>query len=42
MIKGFYPALYDRALEPHEWLQAYLLTYAERDARGLAAIQDLV
>ena len=41
MIKGFYPALYDRALEPHEWLQAYLITYAERDARGLAAIQDL-
>jgi len=41
MVKGFYPALYDRALEPHEWLQAYLVTYAERDARGLAAIQDL-
>ena len=41
IIKGFYPALYDRALEPHEWLQAYLITYAERDARGLAAIQDL-
>ncbi len=41
MVKGFYPALYDRALEPHEWLQAYLVTYAERDARGLTAIQDL-
>ena len=41
MVKGFYPALYDRVLEPHEWLQAYLVTYAERDARGLAAIQDL-
>ncbi len=41
MVKGFYPALYDRALEPHEWLQAYLVTYAERDARALAAIQDL-
>ena len=41
MVKGFYPALYDRALEPHEWLQAYLMTYAERDARALAAIQDL-
>jgi predicted AAA+ superfamily ATPase len=41
MVKGFYPALYDRPLEPHEWLQSYLVTYAERDARGLAAIQDL-
>ena len=41
MVKGFYPALYDRPLEPSEWLQSYLVTYAERDARGLAAIQDL-
>jgi predicted AAA+ superfamily ATPase len=41
MVKGFYPALYDRPLDPSEWLQSYLVTYAERDARGLAAIQDL-
>lgn len=41
MVKGFYPALYSRQLEPYEWLQAYLITYAERDARQLAAIQDL-
>lgn len=41
MVKGFYPALYDRSLDPPEWLQSYLVTYAERDARGLAAIQDL-
>ena len=41
LVKGFFPAIYARALEPHEWLQAYLVTYAERDARQLAAIQDL-
>ena len=41
MVKGFYPALYSRALEPYEWLNAYLVTYAERDARQLTAIQDL-
>lgn len=41
LVKGFYPALYSRSLEPFEWLQAYLVTYAERDARQLAAIQDL-
>ena len=41
LIKGFFPAIYARDLEPHEWLQAYLVTYAERDARQLAAIQDL-
>jgi uncharacterized protein len=41
LVKGFFPALYSRSLEPHEWLQGYLVTYAERDARQLAAIQDL-
>lgn len=41
LVKGFFPAIYARSLEPHEWLQSYLITYAERDARQLAAIQDL-
>ena len=41
LVKGFFPAIYSRDLAPHEWLQGYLLTYAERDARQLAAIQDL-
>jgi predicted AAA+ superfamily ATPase len=41
IVKGFYPALYDRLLDPQEWLQSYLVTYAEWDARALAAIQDL-
>jgi uncharacterized protein len=41
LVKGFYPALYARAPDVYEWLHAYLVTYAERDARHLAAIQDL-
>ena len=41
LVKGFFPAVYARDLDPHEWLQAFLLTYAERDVRQLAAIQDL-
>ena len=41
LVKGFFPAIYSRSLEPHEWLQSYLVTYAERDARQLAAVQDL-
>lgn len=41
LVKGFFPAIYARDLDPHEWLQAFLLTYAERDVRQLAAIQDL-
>ncbi len=43
LVKGFFPALYatTRSLDAHEWLQSYVVTYAERDARQLAAIQDL-
>ena len=41
MLCGFYPALYDRDVLPGDWLQNYLLTYAERDARQLSAIHDL-
>ena len=41
LVKGFFPAIYSRALDPFEWLHAYLITNAERDARQLAAIQDL-
>jgi uncharacterized protein len=39
--RGFYPALYSRALEPFDWLQSYITNYAERDARQLSVIQDL-
>lgn len=41
LVKGGFPAVCSRSLEPFEWLQAYLITCAERDARQLAAIQDL-
>ena len=41
LVKGFFPAIYSRTVDPSEWLQGYLVTYAERDARQLAAIQDL-
>ncbi len=41
LLKGFYPALYARAVTAYDWLQSYIVTYAERDARQLSAIQDL-
>ena len=41
LIKGFFPAVYARSLDAHEWLHSYVVTYAERDVRQLAAIQDL-
>lgn len=41
LVKGFFPAIYSRPVDHSEWLQGYVVTYAERDARQLAAIQDL-
>ena len=41
LVKGFFPAIYARDLDPHDWLHGYLMTHAERDARQLAGIQDL-
>jgi len=40
LVQGFFPALHARDVDAHEWLQSYLITYVERDARQLAAIQD--
>lgn len=41
LTQGFFPAIYSRPLQAFEWLHAYLVTYAERDARQLTAIHDL-
>jgi uncharacterized protein len=41
LVKGFFPAIYSRDLSAHDWLHAYIVTYAERDARQLSTIQDL-
>jgi uncharacterized protein len=41
LARGFYPAVHDRDLDAREWLESYLVTYAERDVRQLAQIQDL-
>ena len=41
LVNGFFPAIHARNLDAHEWLQSYLVTYAERDARQLSAIADL-
>jgi predicted AAA+ superfamily ATPase len=41
LLKGGYPALYDRALSPHDWFSNYVATYVERDVRQILAVQDL-
>lgn len=39
---GGYPRIYDRQLDPAQWLSAYVGTYVERDVRTLTRIGDLV
>jgi predicted AAA+ superfamily ATPase len=35
MVKGQYPPLYDRDVDPQDWYQAYIETYLERDVGSL-------
>lgn len=41
ILKGFYPALYDRELDPYTYYSQYIATYVERDARLVKNIQNL-
>ncbi len=41
LTNGFYPALFDRKIDSSLWIDSYISTYLERDARQLAAISDL-
>jgi predicted AAA+ superfamily ATPase len=41
LLKGFYPPIYDRSLEPSVWYSNYVRTYVERDVRQMVQIRDL-
>jgi uncharacterized protein len=41
MLRGGYPALYARALNPSRWLADYTMSYLERDVRQITQVQDL-
>ena len=41
LLRGGYPALYDRELLPGDWFPNYVTTYLERDVRQLIAVRDL-
>ena len=41
LIKGGYPAIYDKALDPSVWLQNYITTYIERDVRTVLNVVNL-
>lgn len=39
---GGYPAIFDRRVEPDEWLASYVATYVERDVRQILNVGDLL
>ena len=41
LLKGGYPALYDRPLAADDWFPNYVASYLERDVRQLLAVRDL-
>jgi uncharacterized protein len=40
-LTGFYPRIYDLALNPTNWLLDYIKTYVERDLRQILNVSDL-
>lgn len=41
LLRGMYPPIYDRSLEPGTWYPGYVATYLERDVRQLLNVRDL-
>jgi uncharacterized protein len=41
VLKGFYPRIHDKNLDPSQALADYFATYVERDLRQIAAVHDL-
>ncbi len=41
LLRGGYPALYARPLNPARWLADYTMSYLERDVRQLTQVHDL-
>jgi len=41
LLRGCYPPIHDRPLEPAAWFAAYVASYVERDVRQMLKIQDL-
>ena len=41
ILAGGYPRIFDRKLDPTDWLRSYVATYIERDVRTVSNIGDL-
>lgn len=42
LFAGSYPAIFDRGIDPADWLAAYVATYIERDVRSITRVGDLL
>ncbi|MDE0529311.1 MAG: DUF4143 domain-containing protein [Truepera sp.] len=42
LLAGAYPRIFDRDLDPADWLRSYVATYIERDVRAISNVGDLV
>ena len=41
LFTGGYPRIFDRQLDPADWLRSYVATYLERDVRTISNVGDL-
>ena len=41
LLTGGYPRIFDRGLDPSDWIGSYIATYIERDVRTLRNVGDL-
>lgn len=41
LLKGFYPPVYDRDIDPGIWYPNYIMTYLERDVRQILNVKEL-
>ncbi|MBU1947905.1 MAG: ATP-binding protein [Candidatus Eisenbacteria bacterium] len=42
LLRGSYPAVYDRRLDTQEWYPSYVSTYLERDVRSVLNVGNLI
>ncbi|MCL5285153.1 MAG: ATP-binding protein [Nitrospirae bacterium] len=40
-VKGFFPGLHEKGLDPRRFFNSYLQTYVERDLRSMVQVRDL-
>jgi hypothetical protein len=41
LLAGGYPRIFDRELDPSDWLRSYVATYIDRDVRTISNVGDL-